>query len=98
MDTLIRELADIAEKLIPKVPEILLGFNSCADSIKGIAGCLLVLQGDGPIVDKGLQSMSIFTLKHHVQLIPAHVPVIGLILQLMGEFKLNFGASQQLTG
>ena len=42
MDALIRELADIGEKLIPKVPGMLLSFNSCADSIKGITGCLLM--------------------------------------------------------
>ena len=33
----------LGEKLIPKVPEMLLGFNSCANSIKGIVGHLLVL-------------------------------------------------------
>ena len=79
MDTLIGELAHIGEKLIPKIPEMLLKFNSCANSIKGITRYLLVLWGDGSIVNKGLESLSIFTLKHHLQLMPAHVPVISLI-------------------
>ena len=54
MDTLIKELVDIGEKLIPKMQEMLLGFDSHADSIKGITGHLLVLQGNGPIVNKEL--------------------------------------------
>ena len=118
MDTLIRELADIREKLIPEMPEMLLGFDNNANSIKSILGHLLVLQSDGLLVDKGLESLSIFTLKHHLQLLPACVQVISLIsidvkgfkvvkhtgiedfsvLQLMGELKLNLGASQQLLG
>ena len=76
MDALIRELADIGEKCIPKMPEMLLSFNSCVNSIKGH---LLVLWGDDPIVNKGLKSLSIFTLEHHLQLTPACEPVICLI-------------------
>ena len=79
MDTLIGELADTEEKLILKMPEMLISFNSHANSIKGIMVCLLVLLGDGPIVNKGLASLSIFTLKHHLQLMPAHALVISLI-------------------
>ena len=78
MDTLIWELVDIGEKVILKMPEMLLGFNSYANSVKGIARHLLVFQGNGPIVDEGLQSL-IFTLRHHLQLMPACVPVISLI-------------------
>ena len=70
---------DIGEKLIPKVPEMLLGPNSSTDSIMGILGHLLVFCSYGPIVDEGLLSLSIFTLKHHLQLMPAHVPVVSLI-------------------
>ena len=118
MATLIRELVDIGEKLIPKMPDMLLDFDSPADSIKGITVHLLMLQDDGPIVNKGLESLSIFTLKNHLQPMPAHVLIISLIsidvegfqivrhpgaedfsfLQLMGELKLNLGASQQLLG
>ena len=72
MVTLIGELADIGEKLIP---EMVLSCDSCADSIRGILEHLLVLQGNGPIVDKRLESLAIFTLKHHLQLLPACVPV-----------------------
>ena len=79
MDTLIGELADIREKLIPKVPEMLLGFDSHSSSIKGIPGHLLMLQSDGPIVNKGLESLSILTLKYHLQLLPACAPVISFI-------------------
>ena len=57
MDILIGELMNVREKLILEVPEMLLGFNSCANSIKGILGCLLVFCSDGPIVNKGLESL-----------------------------------------
>ena len=88
MDTLIGELADIREKLILEVPEMLLSFNSGAYSIKGILGHLLVLWGDGPIVGKGLVSLSIFTLKHHLQLLPAGMPVISLISIDVKDFQV----------
>ena len=51
MDTLVGELADIWQKLTPKVPEMLLSFDICVNSI---IGHLLVLLGDGPNVNKGL--------------------------------------------
>ena len=56
-----------------------LGFDIHADSIKGITGHLLILQCGGPIVNKGLENLSIFTLKHHLQLTPACLPVVSLI-------------------
>ena len=59
MDNLIGELADIREKLIPEMPEMLIGFYSSVSGIKGFLGHLLVLQGYGPIVDKGLESISL---------------------------------------
>ena len=79
MDTLIGKLVDIREKLIPEMSEMLLSFDSCLDSIKGNKGYLLMLQGNGSIVDKGLDSLSIFTLKHHLQLLPSCVPVVSII-------------------
>ena len=60
IDTLIGKLADIGEKLIPEVPEMLLSFDSCADNIKGFLGHLLFLHGDGPIVNEGLQAKSVY--------------------------------------
>ena len=48
MDTLIGELVDIGEMF---VPEIFLNFYSSIDGIMGFPGHLLVLWGDGPIVD-----------------------------------------------
>ena len=79
MDTLLGELADIREKLILEMPEMLLSFGSHANSIKGILGHLLVGQSEGPIVSKGLGSLSIFTLKHHLHLLPASLPVVSFI-------------------
>ena len=79
MDTLIGELADIREEFIPGVPEMLLGLHCSADSIKGKLGYPLTLWGNGPIVNETLDSLSIFTLKHHLQLLPASAPVISLI-------------------
>ena len=79
MDTLIGVLADIGEKFIPEMPEMLLNFYSSANGIKGFLGHLLVLHSYGPIVDKGLESLSIFALKHHLHLLPASAPVVSLI-------------------
>ena len=38
-----------------------------------------MLLGDGPIINKGQNGLSIFTLKHHLKLMPACMPVISLI-------------------
>ena len=71
MDTLTGELADIREKLIPKMPDILIGFYISAEGIKGFLGQFLVLWGYAPIVDEGLESLSIIALKHHLLLLLA---------------------------
>ena len=47
--------------------------------IKGKLGHLLLLLGDGPIVYEGLESLSIFALEHHVELLPAIVAIISLL-------------------
>ena len=69
MDTLIRELADVREKLIPEVPEMLLRLNSCSSCIKGKPGHPLTFLGDSAIVYEGLECLSVFTLKHHLKLL-----------------------------
>ena len=79
MDTLVRELADIGEKVYPEMPEMLISFDSSVDGINGFPGHILVLWGNGPIVNERLESLSIFTLKHHLQLLQACVPVVSLI-------------------
>ena len=56
MDTLMRELADLGEEFIPKMPEMLLGLDNGTDSIKGKLGCPFTLQGNDPIVNEGLKS------------------------------------------
>ena len=66
MDTLTGELADIGEKSIPEMPEMILGFYSIADGIKGFLGHLLVLDSYGPIVSRKQEGLSILTLKHHL--------------------------------
>ena len=40
-------------------------------------GCLLVLQGDGPIVDEGLEGLPVFAFEHHFKLVPVSFIVIG---------------------
>ena len=79
MDTLTGELEDVGERLILEMPEMLISFYSSANGIKSFLGHLLVLWGHDPIVNEGLESLSIFTLKHHLQLLPACAPVISLI-------------------
>ena len=70
--------ADTGKKFVPEIPEMLLNFYSSANGIKGFTG-LLVLCRYGPIVSKGLESLSIFALEHHLQLLPVSVLVIRLI-------------------
>ena len=72
----------------PKVPEMIISFNSCANNIKGIFGHLLVLLGNGPIVDEGLQSLSFLTLGHHLSLAPASMAVISLISTDVESFQI----------
>ena len=84
---------------------MLLNFGSHANSIKGMPGHCLLLWSVGPIVNKGLESESILTFKHHLQLLPACAPVISLkdfqvvkcpgiedfpVLQMMGGIKVEF--------
>ena len=77
MDTVIGVLVDIRVEFISEMPEMLLGLDRCAYSIKGKLGCPLTLWGNGPIVNEGLLSLSIFALKHHFKLFPASAPVIS---------------------
>ena len=79
MDTLIGGLLDIGGEFILEVPEMLLRLDSSTDSIKGKLGCPLTLQHGGPIVNEGLESFSIFALKHHLTPFPACVLVISFI-------------------
>ena len=56
-----------------------LDLESGANSIKGKLGDPLTLKGDGPIVNEGLESLSVFILKHHYKLLPASVAVISFL-------------------
>ena len=70
---------DIKEKFIEEMPEMLIGLYSCTSGIKVFPGHLLVLKGKGPIVGEGLESLSISTLEHHLQLLPGCAPVVSII-------------------
>ena len=74
MDTFIMELVDVREEFILEMPEMLLRLDSSANSIKGKPGCPLAFQDDGPIVNEGLESLSIFA---HFKLLLAIVPVVN---------------------
>ena len=67
------------EEIILEMPEMFLRLNSCSNSIKGKPRCPLTLQGDGSIVYGGLESLSVFTLKHHLKLLPASLVVISFL-------------------
>ena len=56
---------------------MLLGLYHSTDGIKGKLGCILTLLSDGHIVYEGLESLSIYALKHHVELLPAKAAVIS---------------------
>ena len=58
---------------------MLLRLYQSANGIKGKPGHLLTLNGNYPIVYEGLESLSIFTLKHHTELLSASVAVISLL-------------------
>ena len=79
MDTLTRELANIGEQFIPKIPEMLLRLDCSTDGIPGKLGCLLTLHGDCATIYKGLVGSSIFTLEHHVELFPARTAINSLL-------------------
>ena len=85
MNTLSRQLVDIREQLIPKVQEILLRLSGSTNGIKGKLACLLALPSYCAIIYEGLEFSSIFTLKHHVELLPASVVVISFLsVDVMG--------------
>ena len=88
MDTLIRELEDVGNEFIPEVPEMFLKLYSGTDIIKGKLGHLLTPQGDGRIVDEGLESLSVFALENHLQLLPAHAQVISFISFIVEGFQV----------
>ena len=79
MDALIRKLADTGWELISEVPEMLLRFDSSASSIKGKLGHPLTLWNDGAIVYEGLESLPVFTLEHHLKVLPASAAVISFL-------------------
>ena len=91
MDMLDGELANTGKEFIPKMPEMLLGLYCSSNSIKGKLGHSLTPHSNGPIVDEGLESLLIFTLKHHLQLLSAHVPVISLISTNVKGFQVLKG-------
>ena len=41
-----------------------------------LPGYLLLLEGEGPIVNEGLEGLPVFALKHHPKLFPAGFVVI----------------------
>ena len=63
-------LPNIRDKFIPYGPKILLGLYGSHDSIQGGPGLLHIFQHYGPVVYKDLESLSIFTLKHELELLP----------------------------
>ena len=54
-----------------------LDFYHSTSSVKGKPGHHLTLWGDGPILSEGLESLSIYALKHHFKLLPPSVAVIS---------------------
>ena len=79
MYSLTWELPNIGEQFIPVDPEMLLRLYSSADGIEGGSQCLYALLYYGTIVCEGLESLSIITLEHELQLLAAFVAVISSI-------------------
>ena len=68
---LIRPLVHIWEELVLEVPEVVFRFDGSCYGILYLLGGLLVLLGNGAIVNQNLQGLLVFALKHHFQLLPA---------------------------
>ena len=79
MDSLIWLLPNIGKQLIPVSPEKLLGLNSGTDAIQGVMGCFHALLSYGAIVHMHLEGLSIFALKHELELLPTLKAVMSLL-------------------
>ena len=71
VDAFIKLLVHIQEELISEVPEVVIRYDGHCSDIQYLPGCLLLLLGDGPFVNQGLESLPVVTLKHHLQLLLA---------------------------
>ena len=56
---------------------VLLRLDGGLDGIEHFLGCLLAVQGNGTVIDEGLESLPDFTLKSHFELPPASLAVIS---------------------
>ena len=75
---------------------MLLRLYCSTNGIKGKLGCLLTLWSDGPFLYEGLKSLSIFTLKHHAELLPASAVVISLLgINIEGFQEVNSPGIEQ---
>ena len=66
-------LSDIGEYFISIPPKMFSVPDVSLYGIKNLYGDLLVLWSDESIVDEGLQDLSVFSFKHHFELLPAHL-------------------------
>ena len=86
MDAFIKVLAHIWQELILEVTEVVLRLNDSAKGILHSPGGLLMLRGDGLIVQEGLEHLAVFALKHHFELLPACPGIIRLFSINVGGF------------
>ena len=64
----------------------------CGNGIEDMPGDILVLQGDGVSLNKYLEGLPIFTLKHHFELFPVSLEVFFLCINIKGFQEVD-GAS-----
>ena len=79
MHSLTGLLPNVRDKFIPMDPKMLIGLYYSSDGIKGSPGLLHIFWHCGTVVNKGLESLSIFILKHELELLPTLVVVISMV-------------------
>ena len=71
------------------VPEVIYIFYCTLDDIKDCDGNLLVIRGDGAIVDEGFQGLAVFSLKHALLFSSFFGIIFPLCVYIRGFDKVN---------
>ena len=81
-------LLHIAHDLICKIPKVFFIFYAWPDGFECFCRCLLIFLSYGFIVSHGLQGLSVFTLEHHLDLLPSmFVLILSLRVYIQGFQK-----------
>ena len=73
------------------MPEMVFGLHNSGNGIYHTPGGLLVFRGDGLIVQECLEGLLVFALKHHFELFPTSLGLIGLLCINVEGFQVVKG-------